>query len=170
MCIFSHINSRRMKLFEPCLYLMIRHLVNNATLWQNQQNGCSPSEHSDQSRHPPSLSECSLYAEMDPSLLYADSEDSDQTGRMPRLIWVFAGRTCHFVGFVMRWLKWAMLCENVPLMHMWTAKDQTSLCMSAVGSGLEVIKLFSCSTQLSMKFVLLINLKLLRNNRKFFLA
>ena len=23
---------------------------------------------------------------------------------MPRLIWVFAGRTCHFVGFVMRWL------------------------------------------------------------------
>ena len=31
-----------------------------------------------------------------------DSEDSDQTGRMPRLICVFAGRTCHFVGFVMR--------------------------------------------------------------------
>ena len=24
----------------------------------------------------------------------------DQTGRMPRLIWVFAGCTCHFVGFV----------------------------------------------------------------------
>ena len=35
---------------------------------------------------------------------WAHSEDSDQTGRMPRLIWVFAGRTCHFVGFVMRWL------------------------------------------------------------------
>ena len=32
-----------------------------------------------------------------PSFLHADSEDSDQTGRMPRLIWVFAGRTCHFV-------------------------------------------------------------------------
>ena len=30
----------------------------------------------------------------------AHSEDSDQTGRMPRLIWVFAGRTSHFVGFV----------------------------------------------------------------------
>ena len=29
---------------------------------------------------------------------WAHSEDSDQTGRM----WVFAGRTCHFVGFVMR--------------------------------------------------------------------
>ena len=30
----------------------------------------------------------------------AHSEDSDQTGRMPRLIWVFAGRTGHIVGFV----------------------------------------------------------------------
>ena len=38
----------------------------------------------------------------DPMFHHADSEDSDQTGRMPRLIWVFAGRTCHFVGFVMR--------------------------------------------------------------------
>ena len=34
------------------------------------------------------------------------SEDYDQTGRMPRLIWVFAGRTDHFVGFVMRQLKY----------------------------------------------------------------
>ena len=33
---------------------------------------------------------------------WAHSEDSDQTGWMPMLIWVFAGRTCHFVGFVMR--------------------------------------------------------------------
>ena len=31
---------------------------------------------------------------------------------------------------------------------------------SAGGAGLEVIKRFSCSSQLSMKFVLLINLKL----------
>ena len=30
--------------------------------------------------------------------------DSDQTGPIPRLIWVFAGHTCHFVCFVMRWL------------------------------------------------------------------
>ena len=33
---------------------------------------------------------------------WVHSEDSDQTGRMPRLIWVFAGRTCHFIGFVVR--------------------------------------------------------------------
>ena len=42
---------------------------------------------------------CTLSVAKDPSYLHADSEDSDQTGRMPRLIWVFAGRTCHFVGF-----------------------------------------------------------------------
>ena len=49
--------------------------------------------------------ESSLYAQWiakGPSFLHADSEDSDQTGRSPRLIWVFAGRTCHFVCFVMR--------------------------------------------------------------------
>ena len=34
------------------------------------------------------------------------SEDSDQTGRMPRLIRVFAGRTHYSVGFVMSWLIW----------------------------------------------------------------
>ena len=33
-------------------------------------------------------------------LLRADSEDSDQTRRMPRLMLVFAERTGHFVGFV----------------------------------------------------------------------
>ena len=47
-----------------------------------------------------------LWVAKDPSLLRAASEDSDQSGRMPRLIWVFAGRTCHFVGFVMRRLNY----------------------------------------------------------------
>ena len=45
---------------------------------------------------------CAQWVAKDPSFHHSDSEDSDQTGRMPRLIWVFAGRTCHFVGFVMR--------------------------------------------------------------------
>ena len=35
---------------------------------------------------------------------WAHNEDSDQTGRMPRLIWVFAGRTGQIVGFAMRQL------------------------------------------------------------------
>ena len=36
---------------------------------------------------------CAQWIAKDPSFLHADSEDSDQTGRIPRLIWVFAGRT-----------------------------------------------------------------------------
>ena len=36
---------------------------------------------------------CAQWVAKDPSFLHADSEDSDQTGRMPRLIWVFAGCT-----------------------------------------------------------------------------
>ena len=48
---------------------------------------------------------CAQWVANDQSLfLHADSGDSDQTRRMPRLIRVFAGRTCHFVGFVMLWL------------------------------------------------------------------
>ena len=39
---------------------------------------------------------------------WAHSEDSDQTEWMPWLIWVFAGHTCHFVGFVMRRLIYYM--------------------------------------------------------------
>ena len=36
---------------------------------------------------------------------WAHSKDSDQTGQMPRLIWVFAERTGGFAGFDMLWLK-----------------------------------------------------------------
>ena len=64
----------------------------------------------------PIWSESSLCAQRvakDPSFHHADSEDSDQTGRMPRLIWLFAGRTCHFVGFDMRRLK-RKIIKNVP--------------------------------------------------------
>ena len=46
---------------------------------------------------------------------WVHSKDSDQTGQMPRLIWVFAGRTCHFVGFVMRRLKCLLLCLQTSL-------------------------------------------------------
>ena len=48
---------------------------------------------------------CPQWVAKNPSLLHADSKDSDQTRQMPRLICVFAGRTCHFFGFARRWLK-----------------------------------------------------------------
>ena len=37
--------------------------------------------------------------------------NSDWTGRIPRLNWVFAGRTGQFVGFVMLWLKFSASCQ-----------------------------------------------------------
>ena len=55
---------------------------------------------------------CAQRIAKDRSFLHADSDDSDQTGQMPRLIWVFAERTCHFVGFVMWWL----ILNVIPLM------------------------------------------------------
>ena len=73
-----------------------------AASWQNQQNGlCAQwrlrttraSAQSDQSLH------CALlWVAKDTVLLQADSKD--------RLIWLFAGHTGHFIGFVMRWLKY----------------------------------------------------------------
>ena len=48
--------------------------------------------------------QCTQCVAEDPMFLHADSKNSDQTGRMPRLIWVFTGHIGHFVGFVMRWL------------------------------------------------------------------
>ena len=47
-------------------------------------------------------SQCAQLVAEGPRFLHADSKDSDQTRRMPRLIWAFTGRTDHFVGFVMR--------------------------------------------------------------------
>ena len=86
-----------------------------ATSWQNQQTymcaqrrlrSAWASAQSDKS------SLCAYWVAKDRSFLHADSDDSDQTRRMPRLIWVFAGRTCHFVGFVTRRLKFYICCRN----------------------------------------------------------
>ena len=64
----------------------------------------------------PVWSESSLFAWKELGYLathWAHSEDSDQTGQMPRLIWVFSGRTCHFVGFVMYQIKWLQKLEEI---------------------------------------------------------
>ena len=69
---------------------------------------------------------CAQWVAKDPSFLHAVSEDSDQTGRMPLLIWVFAWRTCHFAGFIMRWLisnHWRNFAPLVPfalICTLWT--------------------------------------------------
>ena len=52
---------------------------------------------------------CAQLVSKDLSFLHADSEDSDQTGLMPRLICVFAGRS----HFVMRRLKLSLFsCDK----------------------------------------------------------
>ena len=67
---------------------------------------------------------CAKWVAKDPSFLHADSEDSDQTGRMPMLIWVFAGRTCHFVGFVTR----RLIClRSTTLLMVEAGKSQGSI-------------------------------------------
>ena len=45
---------------------------------------------------------CTQWVSKDPSFSHANSEDSDQTGQMPRLIWVFAARTLILLGFSCR--------------------------------------------------------------------
>ena len=49
---------------------------------------------------------------------WAHSENSVQTGRMPRLIWVFAGRTVIFFGFVIGWLKFSFLHTFFRQLHL----------------------------------------------------
>ena len=85
---------------------------------QNKANKitCAPSEDSEQPGYPPSLiraSLCDLRTAKDLTLLHANSEDSDQSGRIPRLIWVYAGRTCHFDGFIVLRLKYHCLSLRI---------------------------------------------------------
>ena len=55
---------------------------------------------------------------------WAPCQDSDQTGQMPRLFWVFAERNNLFVGFVMRWHKcfwmFTILTGSVSFFHSFT--------------------------------------------------
>ena len=90
--------------FFFCPYFSIFRLIYEQWSDKTSKMTCAPSENSISLGIFPVSSESSLYTQWvakDPSFLHADSADSDQTGRMPRLIWVFAGRTSHFVGFIM---------------------------------------------------------------------
>ena len=49
--------------------------------------------------------QCAQWVAEDQMFLHVDSDGSDQTGRMPRLIWVFAVRKGNVIGFDMRRLK-----------------------------------------------------------------
>ena len=68
---------------------------------------CAPSEDSDQPGHPPeeALGPCLPYGAHSEDSDQTGHPDSDQTGRMPRLICLRWAHT-HFVGFVMSRLSY----------------------------------------------------------------
>ena len=68
-------------------------------------------------------SDQSLRCALNGYFFHADSEDSDQTGRMPRLIWVFDWRKVHFVGFLMRRLK----LMPVSVLHIYQTSFENNL-------------------------------------------
>ena len=75
----------------------------------------------------PVWSESSLSAWRNLGLLatcWAHSEDSDQTGRMPRLIWVFAGRTVTLLVLSCRG-SFLFVCFVVlrPSQQLWSCRD-----------------------------------------------
>ena len=69
---------------------------------------------------------CTQWVVKDPGFLHVDSEDSDQSGQMPRLIWGFTGRTCHFVGFVMRRLI-SFFCSIYVELFVWEKSYKTTI-------------------------------------------
>ena len=79
-----------------CLFFIINVDIHNwAASWQNQQNGMCPQQRL-RSGFRPVWSESLLSAWRNVGSLFTHwvhSEDSDQTGWLPRLIWVFAGGT-----------------------------------------------------------------------------
>ena len=88
-------------------------LVVSPTYKPQHKMNCAPSEDSDQPVWS-EYSQCVQWVVEDPMFLHVDSEGSDQTVRMSRLIWVFAGRRGHFVGLVERRLIYIYWEKNEP--------------------------------------------------------
>ena len=77
----------------------------------------APNEDSDQPGHPPVWSVWSVFAVL--SYPLSASKDSDQPGRIPRLICLRWAHS-HFVGFVMRLLKYVQTQNQIKT---WTYKQ-----------------------------------------------
>ena len=107
---------KRVSVVNTCIYKTEKHAV-RILQWAKHSKNMPPHDKTNKMTNRPAKTQislgpvwsesslCAQWVAKNSSFLHADSEDSEQTGRMPRLIWVFAGRTCHFVGFVMRRLK-----------------------------------------------------------------
>ena len=89
-----------------------------ATAWQNQQNDVHPAKTQiSLCIHPVwSVFAVRMKKPWVLSFLLSEQRRCDQTGWMPRLIWVFAGHTCHFVGF-------CHAVAHLHLMQYWTSVE-----------------------------------------------
>ena len=100
---------RRLSFFTLFLLGVITLLLVNEPPHDSLTNKMTaPSEDSDQPGHPPSLIRVFAVRMKKPWVLgypWSAKRRLWSDWQMPRLILVFAGRTCHFVGFVARWLK-----------------------------------------------------------------
>ena len=107
-----------------------------ASAWQNQQNGmCTQrrlrsvwtSAQSDQSLR------WALNGLLRTQAFFMRTAKTDQTGQMSRLIWFFARRTCHFVGFVMRCLIYVDKCLHSDRKQNKTKKKKKAyLCLETI--------------------------------------
>ena len=66
---------------------------------------------------------CTQWVAKDPSFLHADSKDSDQTGQMPRLIWVFTGHTLTLLVLSCRGSNTHLTCFSVFTELFWAPKS-----------------------------------------------
>ena len=81
---------------------------------------------------------------------------------MDKLMWI--RRIIHNFTLQQCLSEYSKTCHKLPLKKTPKLRFQYQLLLNACQkAGLEVIKLFSCSTQLSMKFQLLIKTKILTN-------
>ena len=76
---------------------------------------------------------------------------TDQTGRMLRLIWVFAGCTGHFIGFFMKRLNlWFFRCCIIKLLSSWTRSMASCLNLSLVPYVKALARQSECTLEFSV--------------------
>ena len=91
---------------------------------------------------------CTYWVAKDPKFPHFDSRDSDQTGRIPRLIWVFTGRTGHFLCPATR--KWRGIMLYPP--KFWVSV-RPSVCLSVRPSVRANIRGLGASLSMIMRFI-----------------
>ena len=98
---------------KACLsqYLGLLQEIKSCYANKTSKMTCVPSEDSDQPGHQSSLSAWNSFGSL--ATHKVPSKDCAQTAWMPRLIWVFVGRTGNFVGFVLLWLQciFQVICD-----------------------------------------------------------